>query len=180
MLDLTGSREARSFLLRESFDAFVTHPFTGVGAGQFKNYDPEGRQEAWRESHNSVLQVAAELGVLGLTVFVFLIGRALYAPAQTRRLLRMLSPHRRGRTSAAALAPPDYDVLTMHAAALSASLAGWFVCAMFASVAYHWTFYYLLALAVAPRDYLLARTSAALTGRRAAAARTVATVGAHA
>ena len=33
-----------------------------------------------------------------------------------------------------------------------AGLVGWFVCALFASVAYHWTFYYLLALAVAPRD----------------------------
>ena len=51
-LDQTGSREARSILLKESFDAFVAHPLTGVGAGQFKNYNPEERQEAWRESHN--------------------------------------------------------------------------------------------------------------------------------
>ena len=36
---------------------------------------------------------------------------------------------------------------------MTAALAGWFVCALFASVAYNWTFYYLLALAVAPRDY---------------------------
>ena len=39
--DDTGSREARRILLRESFTAFLQHPLTGVGAGQFKNYDPE-------------------------------------------------------------------------------------------------------------------------------------------
>jgi O-antigen ligase len=179
-LDETGSREARSTLLHESFDAFVAHPLTGVGAGQFKNYNPQGRQEAWRESHNALLQVASELGALGLMVFAFLIGRALYAPIQTGRLLKTLSPYKRGRSAMPALAPADYDFLAMHAAAMSAALAGWFVCALFASVAYHWTFYYLLALAVAPRDYLLARTSAVLTSRRAAAARTVTAVGAHA
>jgi hypothetical protein len=47
-------------------------------------------------------------------------------------------------------------------------------------VAYHWTFYYLLALAVAPRDYLLARAAAARSAQRAVAARTVTAVGAHA
>jgi hypothetical protein len=31
------------------------------------------------------------------------------------------------------------------------------VCALFASVAYNWTFYYLLALAATPRDVLLDR-----------------------
>ena len=37
---------------------------------------------------------------------------------------------------------------------MAAALAGWFVCALFASVAYNWTFYYLLALAIAPREIL--------------------------
>ena len=76
--------------------------------------------------------------------------------------------------------PAEHDLLTLHAAALSAALAGWFVCALFASVAYHWTFYYLLALAAAPREYLLARVATARAERRAAASRTVAAAGAHA
>ena len=55
---------------------------------------------------------------------------------------------------------------------MTASIVGWFVCAMFASVAYNWTFYYLLALAVAPRDILTARlASRTLTARLAARAR---------
>ena len=59
---------------------------------------------------------------------------------------------------------------------LSAALAGWFVCALFASVAYHWTFYYLLALAVVPRDYLQTRLGEPGVQHRAAASHTRATV----
>ena len=65
----------------------------------------------------------------------------------------------------------------MHSAALTASIVGWLVCALFASVAYHWTFYYLLALAAAPREYLLARVRARRVARRAAAASPVAAFG---
>ena len=182
-LDETGSREARSVLLRESFDAFVAHPFTGVGAGQFKNYNPEGREEAWRESHNVVLQVAAELGIAGLAVFFYLVIRAFLAPLQTRRLLRLAArgapvAHRHRRSNRWTSANTRCSACIPQS--LTASLAGWLFCALFASVAYHWTFYYLLALAVAPRDYLLARAAAARSSRRAATAHTVAAAGAHA
>ena len=62
-------------------------------------------------------------------------------------------------------------MLSAHAAAMTAALAGWFVCALFASVAYNWTFYYLLALAAAPREYprdRLARPRSAAARRQAA------------
>jgi O-antigen ligase len=182
-LDQTGSREARAVLLKEAVAAFSAHPLTGVGAGQFKNYNPEGRQEAWRETHNVVLQVGAELGVVGLMVFVFLVARALYAPFQTRRLLRRVArPGKRaGRIEASPPLPRgETEMLALHAAALAAAVAGWLVCALFASVAYHWTFYYLLALAAAPRDYLLAQVSGGRRVRRLVTARPVATVGARA
>jgi O-antigen ligase len=181
-LDQTGSREARSVLLKESLEAFVTHPLTGVGAGQFKNYNPQGREEAWRESHNVVLQVAAELGLAGLCVFFYLVVRAFHAPVQARRMLRAAAPGRRTSRGEAVepLSAAEYEMLSLQAAAVTAALVGYFFCALFASVAYHWTFYYLLALAVAPRDYLLARAAAGRSGRRAAAARTIATAGAHA
>jgi O-antigen ligase len=181
-LDQTGSREARSVLLREAYEAFVAHPLTGVGAGQFRNYNPEARQEAWRETHNVVLQVASELGVFGLMVFVFLVSRAMYAPIQARRLLRLAAPGRRAskRPLAPPLPPVEHEALLVHSIALSAALAGWLVCALFASVAYHWTFYYLLALAAAPRDYLLGRQVAARAARQARASGSVAIAGAGA
>jgi O-antigen ligase len=159
--DDTGSREARSTLLRESFATFLAHPVTGIGAGQFRNYNPDERVQAWRETHNVVLQVAAELGVGGVLVFLFLIGRAAYAPLQTRRLLRRASGGQGkpiGRfESVPAVTQDEHEMLDAHCTAMVASLAGWFVCALFASVAYHWTFYYLLALCSAPRELLADR-----------------------
>ena len=52
--------------------------------------------------------------------------------------------------------------LSCHSIAMTAGLAGWFVCSMFASVAYNWTFYYLLALIVAGRELTHDRLAAAL------------------
>jgi len=177
-LDPTGSREARSILLKESYNAFLTHPLTGVGAGQFKNYNPDDRQEAWREAHNVVLQVAAELGLGGLIIFGFLVARGFSGPIQTKRLLRRFDGGgSRPDPNAPPLDPRERDLFSSHAEVLSAALAGWFVCALFASVAYHWTFYYLLALAVVPRDYLRTRLGEAGVQPRTAAGRAHATVG---
>jgi O-antigen ligase len=172
--DATGSREARQILLRESFAAFLEHPLTGVGAGQFKNYDPKGRQEAWRESHNVVLQVAAELGVFGLAIFMFLVLRGAMAGTHVRRLLRdgqgpPRSGRRNGATAAASISAAEVEWMRAQTAALTAALVGWFVCALFASVAYNWTFYYLLALATAPREILVDRLAVARRLRHAAA-----------
>ena len=162
--DETGSREARRILLKESFRAFLQHPLTGVGAGQFKNYDPEGREEAWRESHNVILQVAAELGVVGLGTFMFLVARAGTSSLKTRRLLKQAGgiPARRAQPlpADALVTAEEAEWLRSHTSAMTAALAGWFFCALFASVAYNWTFYYLLALAIAPREFLIDRLGA--------------------
>jgi O-antigen ligase len=131
-----GSADARETLMHESLQAYVQNPFVGVGAGEFKDWNPEKREQAWHESHNVWLQVAAELGTVGLAVFFFL--------GRTRRRHRS--------------APVADGVawLDAHSTAMAASLAGWVVCAFFASVAYNWTFYFLLALAATPRDMLRA------------------------
>jgi len=166
--DFTGSTESRRRLLTEGINTFVERPLTGVGAGQFKNYNPPGRRERWRETHNVLLQVASETGVLGLLTFAFLIVRAGLAAAATRR---MLARAQRQRTDPLRLAMSDSDrrSLYAHTVAMTAGLAGWFVCAMFASVAYNWTFYYLLALVVAARTLTRDRLAAgrALDGPRA-------------
>ena len=106
-----------------------------------------------------MLQVAAELGIAGLATLFFLIGRAAMsrvpdpAPAAARRAAsrrgRRLPERRRRRGHA-----DEAEWFRGHAAAMIAALAGWFFCALFASVAYNWTFYYLLALATAPREIL--------------------------
>jgi O-antigen ligase len=176
--DETGSREQRRLLLGEAYQAFLDHPVTGVGAGQFVNYNPPNRHEVWLETHNVLLQVASELGILGVGIFLFLVYRALIAGRQARRLLpRAMGVPRKsrwGKPEAGAPAVVTADEAAFfqaHTAALAAAIAGWFFSALFASVAYHWTFYYLLALAIAPREIVVDRLRlAALSVRRSPAA----------
>jgi O-antigen ligase len=157
--DDVQSSQARKRLYAESFDAFVQNPLTGVGAGQFKDWNPSKRAEAWHESHNVWLQVAAELGLGGLAIFLFLLFRAFYAVSQTKRLVARARRHD-------AIAKDEAVTFDAYAAAMTASLMGWLVCSMFSSVAYSWTFYYLLALAATPRDLLRARGPAHAASRR--------------
>ena len=168
--DDTGSRAARKVLLAEAFETFLTHPLTGVGAGMFQAYNPKGRTEAWRETHNVLLQVAAEMGIAGLAVFLFLVFRAAIAGRQARRLLRRATSPAKKRpwsapapavTHAAVVSKDEVDFIEVHGAAITAAIAGWLFCALFASVAYQWTFYYLLALALAPREMIVDRLKAA-------------------
>jgi O-antigen ligase len=171
-----GSSEARRTLMSESIQAFIENPLTGVGAGNFKDWNPEGRDQAWHEAHNVLLQVAAELGILGLAVFGFLLARAFLAVTQTRRFLRRARraaapprPHAPARPvrGVTKIAAADASLLDAHSAAMAASLVGFFVCAFFASVAYNWTFYYLLALAATPRDILRSRVAVQRPARSA-------------
>jgi O-antigen ligase len=157
--EFTGSREARRIDMQEGIKVFLERPFTGVGVGQFQNYDFPGRRERWHETHNSLIQVASETGVFGLVAFSFLIIRCAMAAVTTRRMLWTA----RSSWAAVDLVLPltDRGALYAHTTAMTAGLAGWFVGAMFASVAYGWTFYYVLALVLAARE---------LTGDRLAAA----------
>jgi putative inorganic carbon (HCO3(-)) transporter len=175
--DDTGSRAARSTLFAEAWEAFIQDPLTGVGAGQFVNYDPEGREQAWRETHNVVLQVAAELGIFGLLAFLYLLVRGAKAPGQVRRLLRLAS---NGPTGPRRVSEEEHTMLEVHAIVMLASLAGWFACAFFASVAYNWTLYYMLGLAVAARELLADRLAANRAPSRSRAAARALAVGVRA
>ena len=157
----TGSREARRTVMQEGINTFLERPFTGVGAGQFQNYNPAERKERWRETHNALIQVAAETGVLGLVAFSFLIIRAALAAATTRRMLRR--PRKRGESDplASVMSARDLSAVYNHTVAMTAGLVGWFICSMFASVAYNWTFYYVLALIVSARELTRDRLLAA-------------------
>jgi O-antigen ligase len=162
--DPTGSREARKRLLRDGYQAFIDNPLFGLGAGQFQNHNPEGRkEEAWRETHNAVLQVAAELGIAGLAIFLIVIGSGFAAVIRTSAAVR-----RGGRTHARApdAAGKKREAMEMYAAAMAASLTGWFVAAMFASVAYYWTFYIVLGLATSVRDVVRQELPAGATAPR--------------
>jgi O-antigen ligase len=161
--DETGSREARVELMKEGWKTFLDHPLTGVGVSQFKNYNPPERKEMWRETHNVLLQVLAELGIGGGICFLFLMWCTAVALVDTRRLLK----RERWRMRRAgpedpppALSVRELDQLNMHVIAATAGFAGWFTCAQFASIGYYWTYYYLLALIVIAREVARTRVKA--------------------
>ena len=172
--DESGSRQARKDLMWEGWQTFLDHPIFGVGAGQFKNYNPPDRLQPWRETHNVLLQVAAELGIIGLCAFLFVLWQAVHALMWTRRMFGAGKARARPPTPAGSLPvtdafrPEERDWLRMHTAAMSASLVGWIVCAQFASVGYYWTFYYLFALIVAARELTQDRIIAAHKATRPA------------
>ena len=148
--DKTGSRQQRIQVWRQGLQVFSENPFTGIGAGQFENYDGEMMQARWRVTHNVWLQVAAELGILGLCTFAFLAWRAFTACFAARRAIR--GPTKRSRGATTTLTPPERKIIDRNAKGMLAGLVGWMVCAFFASVAFNWTFYYVFALAVAGRE----------------------------
>jgi O-antigen ligase len=158
--DKTGSREARIKIMEKGVEVFLENPLTGVGAGQFQNYDAQDESGAdkWRVTHNVWLQVSTELGLFGLLAFGFLVARAYQASFFVQRLLK---PRRKRRPPAADdppfLTDAERDALEMNARGMLAALVGWTVCAFFASVAFNWTFYYVLALSVAGREVTIAR-----------------------
>jgi O-antigen ligase len=162
----TGSRAQRLQLFTQGIQVFANNPLTGVGAGQFQNYDGPEMIERWRVTHNVWLQVAADLGLFGLFAFAFLVWRAFTASLAAQRAIR---PPRRKIGQPAGGAPPpaaaafttltpdERRLIDINSKGMMAGLVGWFVCAMFASVAFNWTFYFVFALAVAGREIAVAR-----------------------
>jgi O-antigen ligase len=163
--EFTGTREMRRDLFEAGVDTFLERPFTGVGAGQFQNYNPPWRKQQWTETHNVLAQVAAETGIVGLIAFTSLIVAAARAAAETRRLLARRRHEGTGDTAGTVVSDLDRDWLYACTVGMTAGLAGWFVCSMFASVAYNWTFYYLFALIVAARDLTRDRLAGGRTQR---------------
>jgi O-antigen ligase len=73
----TGSTDPnvqhRLALWRAALDAVYSHPLFGIGYGQFTSY--AGYLRLWRAqvAHETYLSLAAELGLLGLAVFLWLL-----------------------------------------------------------------------------------------------------------
>jgi O-antigen ligase len=129
-LDPVGSRDSRQELLTRSIMVTVRNPW-GVGIGNSTVFGPRNLQ-----THNAYTQVSSELGVLGLFAYlVFLI-----------RPYRVLSMIERRTLS-------EDSRIWFHSMAvgLQASLIAYMVSSFFASVAYNWYVYYLVAYAICLR-----------------------------
>jgi O-antigen ligase len=136
------SSESRTYLLKQSILATLTHPLFGVGAGQFQNYEGKkasemGLRGSWHETHNSYTQVSSELGIPAFLCF-------LAAIVATYRLLDKVYRAARRR-------PPTRETLQIRATAfcLLISLVGFCTASFFLTLAYRFYLPALTGLAIA-------------------------------
>ncbi|HEV7701296.1 MAG TPA: O-antigen ligase family protein [Pyrinomonadaceae bacterium] len=129
-LDPVGSSDARRELLERSLLVTARNPW-GIGIGNFEIVGIQNHQ-----THNAYTQVSSELGILGLVAY----------------LAFMISPFRKLRAIERRLfETDDLNWFYYVSIGLQASIVGYWVSSFFASVAYNWFIYYLLAYAVAFR-----------------------------
>ncbi len=129
-LDPVGSSDQRKELLERSLLVTARNPW-GIGIGNFPIVGIRNLQ-----SHNAFTQVSSELGLLGLVAY----------------LIFMISPFRK----LSAIERKLFDEGSANwfyylSIGFQASIIGYMVSSFFASVAYNWFIYYLIAYAVAFR-----------------------------
>ncbi|MFN0139420.1 MAG: O-antigen ligase family protein [Pyrinomonadaceae bacterium] len=129
-LDPVGSSDARREMLERSLLITARNPW-GIGIGNFPIVGIHNHV-----SHNAFTQVSSELGLLGLVVY----------------LVFMISPFRKLRViERKCFDADDHNWFYYVSIGLQASIVGYWVSSFFASVAYNWFIYYLIAYAVAFR-----------------------------
>ncbi|HKP37088.1 MAG TPA: O-antigen ligase family protein [Pyrinomonadaceae bacterium] len=131
-LDPVGSSDARRGELFRSIYVALRHPLLGVGMG---NYASEMSHRG-QVTHNAYTHVAAEMGMAALVCYTMFIVTPLRKLGQIVRETFGVKPH------------SHYFYLAIG---LQASLLGYMVSSFFASVAYLWYVYYLIAYAVCLR-----------------------------
>lgn len=129
-LDAAGSSDQRWELLMRSLLVSARNPW-GIGIGNFPIVGIRSLQ-----SHNAFTQVSAELGILGLIAY----------------LVFIISPYRKlSAIERTLFDADDHSWYYYLAIGLQASIIGYLASSFFASVAYNWFVYYLIAYAVAFR-----------------------------
>lgn len=126
--DLTGSSSQRTEVLKRSVIVALRYPILGVGIGNFRHRSPRNL-----ETHNAYTQVAAEMGLTAMVVYILL----LVHPLRRMRLIEKESYQQKDRRK--------FYYLSIG---LQASLVGFMFSSFFGAVAYQWYLYYLVAYAV--------------------------------
>lgn len=133
------SETGRTEIWKRGIGYMLNHPVTGVGVAMFENAEgtlaPQararqryGKSFEWSTAHNSFVQIGAEIGVVGLILFVALLVGA----------FRTLSVARHAPVGEAAIL----------AQILTASMVAFVVTASFLSQAYSAYFYTLLGMSL--------------------------------
>ena len=132
--DQTGSAQERRELMERAASIAINRPIVGVGMGNFHIYSIREK-----EAHNAYLEIAAELGVMGLIAYLIVI----FAP------LRSL--HRIERQTRGMRSKSEREMYWLSVS-IQAAFVAYMVCSFFASIQYLWYLYYTAAYAVALRQ----------------------------
>lgn len=139
------SSTARTDDLKRSIVVAARHPLFGVGMDNYILYSNVNKA-----THNAYTQVAAEMGLAGFLIYLWF----LISPFNRLRGIEQAT-----RTSKRK--PPVYYL----AIGLQASLVGYMVVSFFASVAYQWYIYYLVAYAISLQRLQSAEANLTLKSR---------------
>jgi hypothetical protein len=126
--DITGSSSQRTEILKRSVWVALRYPLFGVGIGNFHH-------KSLRDlgTHNAYTQVAAEMGVGAMVVYIMFLVHPL-------RRLRLIENQTYSK--------PEHARFYYLAVGLQGSLIGFMVSSFFGAVAYQWYAYYLVGYAV--------------------------------
>lgn len=136
--------QIRMHMWKAGVRMFADHPILGVGAGMFsvaygQDYkDPSFAYNTWWTAHNSLIQVGAEMGLLGLLLWIGFAVSGFSSLRTARRRISLSDLEDRAK------APFLWMI-----SALETSLAGFIMGAMFLSRAYDWILIIVLALITA-------------------------------
>lgn len=127
--DQTGSSYQRRLLLERVIRVAIARPY-GVGMGNYHIYSVNEEK-----AHNGYLEIAAELGILGLIAYLIINFKPLF---RLRAMERQLGDSPQGK---------DRETYYL-CVGLQAILVGYVVCSFFASIEYLWYLYYPAAYAI--------------------------------
>jgi len=147
----TTSETGRLALWGIGIQAILHNPLTGVGVGRFGELSGHalkygGGKEVWRTAHNSVIQIGAETGIFGLTLFLLMSWNVVKIFARASREATSLKLKKIGEMGLA-------------------GFLGMFTAAFFLSQAYslYWVFYIVFSVVV----FRLLSNELALEGKKA-------------
>ncbi len=138
--DVSGSSTARWDSMVLAWNAIRAHPVLGVGLGQHGlAFLEETGGWNWSGVHNVFMEIAADLGIPALLIYLGAIWCLLTALRQCRRKLK----RSQGKSSREA------RELAAMGNGIEIALVAFLVAAFFHPVSYHFYFYYVAGFAVA-------------------------------
>ena len=122
-----ASAQVRRQVIKNSLKTTALHPLFGVGPGNFQVVSAKELSGTWHTSHDTFLQLSSEAGLPALILYLMILWRAFSN-------LRVVKRYREGGSEQ-----------KLWAGALNASLLAFIVASLFASEAYQYFPYFLVA-----------------------------------